>query len=144
MYRLSKSLATKRKCNAFIQPSVDHLGNEITSTEQQLESWAVFLEDKFAARPNEPVIDLSEPGNAENIPDISFEEIEACVSKQKRNKATGPDGIPIEQHQYSQAAIHELHNILLSIFQTEVIPDDMVIADMMMHYKMKRKDNRAN
>ena len=87
-----ETLETKRKCNAFIQPSVDHLGNEITSTEQQLESWAVFLEDKFAARPNEPVIDLSEPtGNAENIPDISLEEIEGCVSKQQCNKATGPD-----------------------------------------------------
>ena len=145
VYRLSKSLATKRKCNAFIQPSVDHLGNEITSTEQQLESWAIFLEDKFAARPNEPVIDLSEPAdNAENVPDITFEEIQACVTKQKRNKATGPDGVPIEQHQYSQAAIHELHSILLSIFQTEVIPDDLVLADMMMHYKKKCKDTRAN
>ena len=76
--------------------------------------------------------------------DYTFEEIQACVTKQKRNKATGPDGVPIEQHQYSQTAIYELHNILLSIFQTEVIPDDLVLADMMMHYKKKCKDTRAN
>ena len=34
VYRLSKSLSTKRKLNAFIQPSADHHGNKITSTEQ--------------------------------------------------------------------------------------------------------------
>ena len=43
----------------FCQPSPDEHGNLITSTEQQLESWAVFFENKFSAQPNEAMPDIA-------------------------------------------------------------------------------------
>lgn len=145
VYRLSKSLSTKRSGNAFVQPSVDLQGNEITSSEQQLEAWAVFLEEKFAARPNEPEIDLQQtPANEDLVPDIDMEEVKVCVTKQKHGKAVGPDGNPVEQYQASDSALKELHHLLLAIWQQETVPDDFVLADMMMLYKKKCKDTRGN
>ena len=52
VYRLAQSLSSK-KGNSFTQPSVDLEGKHITSSEQQQEAWAQFLENKFAARQDE-------------------------------------------------------------------------------------------
>ena len=144
MYRRAKSLTSKGNGNRFIQPSTDKNGDIITTTEQQLDSWAVFLEDKFKALPNEPEIVIPERGSSENIADLSFEEVKVCVNRLRSNKACGPDSIPVEQYKYSEAATEELYNVLLSIWQDEIIPENFALGDMMMHYKKKKTDDRRN
>ena len=78
------------------------------------------------------------------MPDISADEVEICKAKLKHNKSTGSDGIPVEQYEASDIAVNELHQVLLTIWKDEDIPDDFVLADMLMHYKKKCKDNRGN
>ena len=88
----------------------------ITSTDHQLEAWACFLEEKFSARADEPIVELdNEAVNNEEIEDISLDEVKMCVSKMKSNKATGPDTIPAEQYKASPTAVNELHDVLLEI-----------------------------
>ena len=95
VFRLSKSLSNKRNGNKFIQPSVDSQGNEIMNDDQQLDSWATFLDNKFAARPGEPEIMLDD--EVENYqPAVILEEVKACRDKLKSGKAYGPDLTPIE------------------------------------------------
>ena len=62
----------------------------------------------------------------------------------KPNKSPGPDSIPAEQLKASNSAAAELHHLLLIMWSQEVIPDDFVLADMLMHYKKKNKDDRSN
>ena len=116
----------------------------IVSTDQQLDSWASFLEDKFKPLANEPDVFIPEANSDENIPDLSLEEVKNCIKSLKSNKACGPDAIPVEQYKSSDAATVELHHVLLSIWQEEVIPDDFALGDMMMHYKKKCSDDRRN
>ena len=62
----------------------------------------------------------------------------------KSNKATGPDMIPAEQFKASEPAVTELHQVLQTIWREEDIPQDFVLADMMLLYKKKCRNNRAN
>ena len=62
----------------------------------------------------------------------------------RSNKAAGPDCIPVEQYEASEDAVIELHSLLSDIFETEEIPDDFVLADMLMAYKKKQQDDRSN
>ena len=144
MYRLAKSLTSKGNGNRFTQPSTDKNGDVITSKEQQLDSWASFLEEKFKALPNEADVIIPEASSSESITDLSLDEVKDCVKHLKSNKACGPDTIPVEQYKHSEAATGELYQVLLSIWQEEVIPDDFALGDMMMHYKKKSSDDRRN
>ena len=144
MFRLAKSLTPKGNGNRYIQPSTDNNGDLITSTDQQLDSWAEFLEDKFKARPNEPEVHLPGVELDEDIAELTLEEVEDCVKSLKSNKACGPDNISVEQYKSSDAAIEELFDVLLSIWQEETIPEDFTLGDMMMHYKKKSSDDRSN
>jgi len=54
------------------------------------------------------------------------------VKKLSKGKASGPDEIPIEQYQSSDIACKELHNLIVSIFETEEVPEDLVTGDMLM------------
>ena len=120
-------------------------GRLITTSEQQQEAWAQFLEKKFAARPGEVELDINSLEDpAERITEISLEEVQACVKRIKSNKSPGPDSIPAEQLKASNAAMSELHHLLSAIWTQEVMPDDFVLGDMLMHYKKKSKDDRGN
>jgi hypothetical protein len=144
VFKLSKRLSSKNG-SAFTQPSKDHLGNPITSTEQQLESWAIFLEKKFAASPQEPSVDLDDiPSLQENVPDIDIDEVKTCVKLLKSNKAAGPDEIPIEQYKNNDIACTELHQLISTMRSEEYIPEDFVLGEMLMFYKKKCKNNRGN
>ena len=144
MFRLAKSLTSKGNGSRFTQPTTDNNGDLIISSDQQLESWASFLEEKFKARPNEPEVFIPEPNSDENITDLTLEEVEDCMKSLKSNKACGPDTIPVEQYKSSDAATNELYDVLLSIWQEESIPDDFALGDMMMHYKKKCSNDRRN
>ena len=105
IYKLTKQLSTKKKGNAFCQPSKDHTGAPNTSIGQQLEPWATFLEQTFAARPGMTQTDLhDENEEAVPVPEITLEEVKTGVALLKSRKATGPDSIPIEQFKNSKSA----------------------------------------
>ena len=144
VYKLAKSLKPSGKGNSFCQPSKDSAGNPITSNEQQLEEWAKFLEVKFAARPNEPEVDLNNLNGEEDPPIISFEEVTNAVKCLKKNKACGPDGVPIEQYKSSEVACKELLNLFEQVWIDEQIPENLVLGEMLMLYKKKCKDDRSN
>ena len=84
------------------------------------------------------------PDDHVETPAIELAKVAACVAKLKPCKAAGPDGIPVEQYKTSDTAVSELHSLLSDIFETESIPDDFVLADMMMTYKKKCQNDRAN
>ena len=66
------------------------------------------------------------------------------AQKLKSGKAHGPDQTPIEQFKSSDSATYELFHLLSSIFETETIPADFALADMLMQYKKKNRDDRGN
>ena len=144
VFRLAKSLSTKRRGNTCVQPSADSDGNPITCAEEQQEAWAKFLEKKFAARPDEPEVVLDQDPDEPTPPDITLEEVQTCVKNLKSNKSSGPDSIPVEQYKSSETAVAELHQLLATIYSEEDFPEEFVLADMLMHYKKKCKDDRAN
>ena len=143
VFKIAKVLSSKGNGNKFCQPSKDEGGKLITSTEQQLEAWAVYLEKKFAARPDETFPDLSDRDNEIPLPGISIEETELCLKKAKHGKAPGPDGNPAELY-CNKTSIEELNHVLQRVFDTEDIPSDFVLGEMLNFYKKKDKDNRGN
>ena len=142
-FRMAKQLSGKGKTTSCTQPAKDDQGNLITDTKQQLELWAKFIENKFAAHPQEPEVILHSDDEAP-VPPPSMEETIACVCKLSRGKASGPDDIPIEQYQLSSSACEELHKVLVMIFETEDVPEEFVTGDMLMLYKKSSKDTRSN
>ena len=82
--------------------------------------------------------------NEEDVPSISIEEVEACVMQLNSGKATGPDLTPIEQYKHCATARTELYHLITTMWDNEQIPEDFVLADMLMLYKRKGKDNRSN
>ena len=144
VFRLAKSLSANQNRNLHIQPAIDQEGSPITSTEQQQDEWANFLEKKFAARDGETEVNLQQTEDETLPPDITLDEVKACVHKLKPNKSPGPDSIPVEQYKASDQATIELHCLLLNIWKEECTPDGFVLADMMMMYKKKCKNDRAN
>ena len=144
VFRIAKSLSSRANGSQFTQPNLDLMGNIITTSEQQLDAWATFLEQKFSPLPNEDEVDLINGGNDQPVEDITLEEVKASVKKLNSGKACGPDALQIEQFKASELATTELHQLLLGIWTEEVMPKDFVLADMLMHYKKKCKNNRSN
>ena len=143
VHRIAKQLSTKQNGNKFNQPSKDKNGNQITSTSQQLEAWADFIEQKFAARDNEPVVNLNSP-NDEVVENVTLEEIKTAVQQLKYNKAPGTDEIPVEQYKVSDIACEELLYLINLIWMEEELPEDFALGEMMLFYKKKCKDDRRN
>ena len=142
IHRKAKSLSTRPKGSSFVQPAIDNNGNNITSSEQQLEEWAKFLEAKFSPRDDEPAVDPTDIDVTAR--DITIVEVQECVKKLKHGKASGPDTIPVEQYKSSETALSELHSVLFSIWTDESIPDELTLGDMQMHYKKKCRNKRTN
>ena len=86
------------------------------------------MEDKFKARTDEPDVIIPEANSDENPSDLTLDEVKECVVSLKSNKACGPDTIPVEQYKSSDAATAELHDLLLSIWQEKMIPDDFALV----------------
>ena len=144
VFKLAKKLKPKGKGNSHCQPSIDAEGKPITSTEQQLEAWAKYLQTKFAARPDEATVNCNNLPGEEDPPNLNLEEVTKAVKNLNWDKATGPDSIPIEQYKNNNTAIEELYDVLLQIWTDEGIPEIIVLADMLMLYKKKCKDDRGN
>ena len=113
---------------------MDLEGKCITSSEQQQEAWAQFLDKN-----------LQPPENTtDEVTVITLEEVKACIKNMKPNKSPGPDSIPAEQLKASETATKELHHLLSTIWIQEEAPDDFVLADMLMNCKKKNKDDCGN
>ena len=67
-------------------------------------------------------------GNEEPVPPPTIEEVTTCVKKISKGKAFGPDEIPIEQYQSSDIDCKELHSLIVSIFETEEVPEDKNVS----------------
>ena len=118
----------KRNHYTLAQKAIDNNGSNITSSEQQLEEWAKFLEAKakFSPRDDEPAVNLSDPTDIDvTVRDITIVEVQECVRKLKHGKAAGQDTIPVEQYKSSETAASELRSVLLSIWTDESIPDEL-------------------
>lgn len=75
----------------------------------------------------------------------STEEIKQALSKVKRNKAPGPDGIgPEILKELDEDGISELAGVLNKWFQEEHIPEDMLKAKVVLIFKKGSTDNLAN
>ena len=144
IFKLARQLSTKRNGNQYTQPVLDDSGNPITTTEQQHELWANFLENKFAALPDEPKGDLTDPPDTSAPMNITLVEVKECVKLLKSGKATGPDLVPVEQYKASEDATAELFHLLLNIWDSETMPNDFVFADMLLYYKKKSKNDHSN
>ena len=144
VFKCAKQLSSRGTGNRFIQPTLDGNGDPITTTEQQHQVWADFLDNKFAAIPNDPEVDLSDPPDEPPPAKFTLDEMKECVKKLKSGKACGPDKVPIEQYKASDEATTELFSLLTNIWDTETMPEDFVLAEMLMFYKKKCKNDRKN
>ena len=56
-------------------------------------------------------------------------------------KAPGPDTIPAEQYKHSAIACEELYQFITAIWESEDIPEEFVIGEMMMINKKMLNDD---
>ena len=119
--KLTKSLTKQH--NSSIMPSKNHLGEQITSTEELLSCWNEFLEKKFAAPVSDIGKDIEQVVSEEDY--LSDKELDDVLDGMKTDKAPGWDDIPVELFQNSPSARAELFRIIRMIYDTEVVPPDM-------------------
>ena len=130
---LTKVLSKSKNSN--IMPSKDLAGSPNTTSEQLLESWNEFLSKKFAApecdnnRDREHTVSKEDP--------LSVEELDAALFAMKSGKASGWDDVPVELYQNSKTARSELYRIIHLIYDSEIVPEELVRGIFIMLYKKK-------
>ena len=138
--RLTKLLTKGKSSN--ITPSKDLSGEPITTTEQLLASWNEFLAKKF----EEPQCDANK--SLENIVSeeetLTDEELEKALDGMKAGKAPGWDDVPVELYQSSATAKAELFRIIRLIYDSEIIPTELVRGVFIMLYKKSDRNNFSN
>ena len=138
--KLTKSLTKQH--NSSVMPSKNHLGEQITSTEELLSCWNEFLEKKFAAPVSDIGKDIEQVVSEEDY--LSDKELDDALDGMKTDKAPGWDDIPVELFQNSPSARAELYRIIRMIYDTEVVPPDMVKGIFIMLYKKKDRNSFSN
>jgi len=123
-------------------PSKDLQGDPIVSSDQLLAEWNKFLSAKFAA----PDIDRAAEREATVSQEdhLTDEELLKCLNGLSENKAPGADNLPIEAYKYSLTARNELFRIIQLIWDSEVVPPDIVKGVFIMLYKKKSRDDFKN
>ena len=123
-------------------PSKDLEGQPIVCSEKLLSEWNTFLSAKFAV----PDVDKSFQKEATVCPEdhITDEELLSCLKGLSDGKAPGADGLPIEAYKYSPTATEELFRIVKLIWDTEVVPPDIVKGVFIMLYKKNDRDDFKN
>ena len=140
--RQVKILSGKNKKSSPM-PSKDLNGNPIVSSEELLQSWNKFLAEKFKS----PDIDLDRPREQTVSPLdlLDDKELEECMNEMNDGKAPGSwDNIPIEAFKYSEVAKQELFRVVRLIWETEIIPPELVKGIFIMLYKKNNKDDFKN
>ena len=139
--RLIKQLSKKSNPSP-IMPAKDLSGNTILSTDQLLSAWNEFLTKKFQI----PDIDLDKQYEHTVSPEdhLSTEELEECLKSMNTGRAPGWDEIPIEAYQNSISAKTELFRLVKLIWDSEVVPPNLVKGIFIMLYKKKDRNNFGN
>ena len=121
MHKKIKELTGSRSCtsNGCIRAKD---GTIIVKKEDVMNRWTEYIKELFQDnRGGKPIIRKPMDG-----PTILKSEVKAAISKIKRNKAKGPDGIVIEMIQaLDDLGIESVTNIANRIYDTGEIPDDL-------------------
>ncbi|XP_066263263.1 uncharacterized protein [Branchiostoma lanceolatum] len=75
---------------------------------------------------------------------LSDSELEECLKALKSGKAPGYDKIPIEAYQHSPAAKRELFRVVHLIWDSEIVPPELVKGIFIMLYKKNDRNNFSN
>ena len=76
---------------------------------------------------------------------ITIEEVIRTIKKLKNNKSPGPDGIPIEFYKFlEEDCIDIVTDILNHCWETETMPDEMELAELVTLYKKGNVEDPAN
>ena len=80
-----------------------------------------------------------------SVPEPTKLDVERAIKKMKNGKAPGEDNITAEMLKYvGEKAIIEIYNMVLQIWNSEVMPDDWKTGLIVPMYKEGDKMNRAN
>ena len=80
-----------------------------------------------------------------NLADFTMEEIMWAINKLKREKAPGPDGIPIEFFkEMKETQLRIIQTLIDKWWNGEIIPEDLTQAQVILLYKKGDKNNLAN
>ena len=139
--RLTKLLSGKSS-HPSPMPSKDLQGAPITSSDQLLIEWNAFLSAKFAAPDIDKDAERETTVCEEDL--LTDEELLICLNGLSDNKAPGADNLPIEAYKYSTTARDELFRIIRLIWNSEVIPPDLVKGVFIMLYKKNDRNNFKN
>ena len=135
IFNLVNLLSNKPKappCNL----TKDDEGNLLNSPENTVERWRKFLKNTFKAtsaealRPDVEVLPKTDDK-------ITWTEFEDAVNHLKLGKTIGPDGIPSEVYKFCPVIKNELFYLLSFIWDEEVVPPSLVMANFRMLYKHK-------
>ena len=137
-----RKLLSSNNSSSQTMPSKDMKGDPILSEKQLLDSWNEFLTEKFAP----PSVDIGREREATVPPNdpLLKDELETAFKSLKTGKAPGWDKIPIEAFKYSTAAKQELFRITHLIWDTEIVPADMLIGIFIMLYKKNNRNDFGN
>ena len=138
--KLTKLLSKQH--NSTVMPSKNHSGELITSTDELLSCWNEFLSKKFAS----PVSDLDRDieQTVSNEDSLTDKELDDALDGMKSGKAPGWDDMPAELYQSSPSARAELYRIIRLIYDTELVPEEMVRGIFIMLYKKKDHNCYSN
>ena len=139
--RLVKSLGGKVS-QPSPMPSKDLNGDPIVSSEKLLKEWNTFLSAKFAPPLIDQDMELETTVCQEDH--LEDEELLSCLNGLSDSKAPGADNLPIEAYKYSPTARDELFRIVKLIWDTEIVPNDIVQGIFIMLYKKKDRNDFRN
>ena len=138
--RLTK-LFTKQH-SSTVMPSKNHTGEPITSTEEKLKCWNEFLSKKFASPPSDADRNIEQTISNDDF--LTDKELDDALNGMKNGKAPGWDNVPIELYQNSASAKVELYRVIRLIYDTEIVPAEMVRGIFIMLYKKKDHNSYSN
>ena len=121
------------------QPTKKRNGEMIQSAEELGELWQNFLAGKFAATELEAAREEWKPleQGKDDSDTLTYKEFQKAVKHMKKNKSTGPDGIPAEVWKGSSLANKELFFFLQHVWEQECIPKTLVLCVFVMIFKNK-------
>ena len=109
----------------------------IQTSEELGELWRQFLAGKFSASELEVAREEWETRSPETDDILTEKEFKTALKCMKKNKDTGPDGIPAEVWQNSEVAGDELYFFLKHVWEKECVPKTLVLCVFVMMYKKK-------
>ena len=137
-------LSGKKKRFVSKQPTKDQAGKAIALPEELAKAWGKFCTGKFAgtkAEGNRPTAPPISPAHTRESDIPSDDELWFCLKALAKQKATGPDQVPIEAYRASAQATADLFELIRLIWKEEDVPEDLVLATLITIYKKGDSDD---